>query len=412
MEEQFSSAYRAFRQSAYRNKYEKALLFGGKSFTYGALLVRAEYAYNTFLQMGVEEGEKVALWLPDCPDLLASFYGLSRMGAVGVLIHPACAPREVKKQMEAAGASILLTTAGRYELYRKLMEEMPPSNLILCRPELDMKGKARRAYLEQEWSDEIADRAVLDQMMAENRYSALDTPKGDPSKEAVVLFGTSSFIEAHPISYQAEELDEAIEKFWKNSKAVKTVFIENSFATEGGFLAVHSALSAGKTVLWCEGTMEKMRKFKPDFLVATEEFFWAFRQQVAPWKMKWTNLQGGMQIGKELTDLMQKFATRTIKECGGQGALERCPVSLKVEAQELFYVGDFGVRLADVEKELETLPSVAACRISAENGGLRLRLIPSGKESAGQTGKSIAMCCRREMNPKHLPKTVEFCAKL
>ena len=57
MDEHFSSAYRSFRLSAYRNKYEKALLFGGKSFTFGALLVRAEYAYNTFLQMGVEEGD-------------------------------------------------------------------------------------------------------------------------------------------------------------------------------------------------------------------------------------------------------------------------------------------------------------------------------------------------------------------
>ena len=412
MEEHLSSAYRAFRQSAYRNKYEKALLFGGKNFTYGALLVRAEYAYNTFLQMGVEEGDRVALWLPDCPDLLASFYGLSRMGAVGVLIHPASSPCEVQKQMEKAGADILLTTAGRYELYRKLVRELPQSNLILCRPELDMKGKARRAYLEKEWGNDIEDRAVLDQMMAENRYSALETPKGDPSEQAVVLFGTSSFIEAHPISYLAEELDETANQFWKNTKAVKTVYVENSFATEGGFLAVHSALAAGKTVLWCDGTMEQMRKFKPDFLVATEEFFWALRQQTAPWKMKWTNLQGGIQIGKELTDLMQKFASRTMQECGGRGALEACPVALKVQQQSLYYVGDFGVRLSDMEQKLATLPSITACRVSAEGGGLRLRLVPSGKEPAGKMGKSIALCCRREMNPRHLPKFVDSCAKL
>lgn len=412
MEEQFSSAYRAFRRSAYRNKYEKALIFGGKTFTFGALLVRAEYAYNTFLQMGLEEGDRVALWLPDCPDLLASFYGLSRMGAIGVLIHPACSPREVKKQMETAGADILLTTAGRYELYRKLMEEIPQSNLILCRPELDMKGKERREYLEKEWGNDIEDRAVLDQMMAENRYSALETPKGDPAQQAVVLYGTSSFIEAHPISYRAEELDEKASDFWKNTKAVKVVFVENSFTTEGGFLAVHSALSAGKTVLWCDGTMEQMRKYKPDFLVATEEFFWAFRQQNTPWKMKWSNLQGGFQIGKEPTELMQKFAARMMHECGGQGALEGCPVALKVQQQELCYVGDFGVRISDMEKELANLPSIAACRVSEENGKLRLRLIPSGKESAGKMGKSIALCCRREMNPRHLPKTVEFCSKL
>lgn len=412
MEEQFSSAYRAFRRSAYRNKYEKALLFGGKSFTYGALLVRAEYAYNTFAQMGVEEGDRVALWLPDCPDLLASFYGLARMGAVGVLIHPDCSPREVRKQMEAVGAQVLLTTAGRYELYRKLAEELPQSNLILCRPELDMKGKAKSEYLDKEWSNDIADRAVLDRMMAQNRYNALETPKGDAEQPAVVLFGTSSFIKAHPIEYHTEELEEMIESFYAGKDDIKVIYVQNSFATEGGFLAVHSALAAGKTLLWCEGTMENMRKFKPDFLAATEEFFWALRQQNEPWKMRWKNLRGGFQIGKELTDLMQKFASRTICECGGSGALEPCPAALKTEQQGLLYVGDFGVRLADMEEELATLPSVSACRVCEEGGGLRLRLVPSGKEPAGKMAKSIAACCRREMNPRHLPKSVEFCAKL
>ena len=139
-EEKFSSAYRAFRASAYRNKYKNALLFGGKIVTFGALLVRAEYAYNTFCQMGIEAGEKVALWLPDCPDLLASFYGLSRLGAAAVLIHPESSPREAENQMKAAGAEILLATAGRYERYRRRYGELPQSNLVLCRPELDMMG--------------------------------------------------------------------------------------------------------------------------------------------------------------------------------------------------------------------------------------------------------------------------------
>ena len=410
MEEKNISAYRSFRIGAYRNKYEKALLFGGKSFTFGALMVRAEYAYNTFRQMGIEAGARVCLWLPDCPDLLASFYGLSRLGAVGVLAHPDCSPREVKKQMEAAGATVLLTTAGRYARYCKRQEPLPQSDLILCRPERDMKGVARSIYLQKERLEAAEDEGyLLDRMMAENRYSSLEKPAAE---DAVILFGTSCFLNANPITYQAEELAETIGQFWRHKEGVQTVYVENSFATEGGFLAVHSALSAGKTVVWSVGEpLPMLQKIRPDFLVATEEFFWLFRQNTAQFKGKWTNLSGGYQIGKKLTPLMEKFASRAMAECGGAGVLGGPPIPLKVRREDLYFMRDFGVRLGDMEQELSRLKGVAACRC-LEEGGIRLLLVPDGKESAGRLGRSIALCCKQEMNRFHLPNSVEFCAKL
>ncbi len=409
MEEKSCSAYRSFRVQAYRNKYEKALLFGGKSFTFGALLVRAEYAYNTFCQMGISPGERVALWLPDCPDLLASFYGLSRLGAVGVLIHPVSTPREVKNQMEAAKAHILITTAGRYERYSQAIGDLPQSALILCRPELDMKGAEKRLYLEKEQPQEGEnDRAVLDRLMAENTYSALETPAGDREELAVMLFGSSGFSTACPITYLPEELEQTGELFWRHKEAVKSIYVGLSFTTEGGFLAVHSALCAGKTVLWSVGAPEGLlKKKKPDFLVGTEEFFWSYRQNALSYG-RWPNLKGGYQIGRELTPLMEKFATRIMCEQGGEGALAPCPVPLKLRREELCFIGDFGVRLKDMEKELCRLPGIRACRAIEENGAIRLQLVPSGKEPVGKLAKSIAACCRQEMNPRHLPKGVEF----
>lgn len=412
MEELKCSAYRSFRVQAYRNKYEKALFFGGKSFTFGALLVRAEYAYNTFCQMGIRPAERVALWLPDCPDLLASFYGLSRLGAVGVLIHPICSPREVKNQMEAAGAHILITTAGCYERYSERIGDLPQSALILCRPELDMKGSEKRLYLEQERPEEKEERAFLDRMMVENTYNALETPAGDREELAVMLFGTSSFSTVTPITYLPEELEQTGELFWRHKEAVRSVYVGLSFATEGGFLAVHSALCAGKTVLWSVGDpLPLLKKKKPDFLVGTEEFFWTYRQTALSLG-RWPNLKGGYQLGRELTPLMEKFASRVMAEQGGEGVLAPAPVPLKVRREPLCFIGDYGVRLADVEKELACLPGIRACRAVEEQGAIRLRMVPSGKESVGKLAKSIAACCRQEMNPRHLPKGVEFCTSV
>ena len=146
MEQNKGSAYRQFRETAYRKRYEPALLFGGYSWSYGRLIERIEQAYNTFRQMGVEQGERVCLWLPSCPDLLCAFYGLSRLGAVPVLAHGQCSPSEIARLTRETEASRLMTTADRYERYCRLHRPLGASKISLCRPERDMKGKALAAY--------------------------------------------------------------------------------------------------------------------------------------------------------------------------------------------------------------------------------------------------------------------------
>ncbi|MBQ8895036.1 MAG: acyl--CoA ligase [Clostridia bacterium] len=409
-----NSAYRDFRICAYRNKYEPALIFGGKTLSFGMLLSRAEYAYNTFCQMGIDPGDRVCLWLPNCPDLLASFYGLSRLGAIAVLIHPSDTPREVRRQMRSADAGLLITTPGRYDDFCREGEPLLPGQVVLCRPESDMKGPDRRVYLAAERPEEEEVKGyLLEDLMAENRYNALETPFGDKDQAAVVLSGTTGFIRPNFILYLPEELTDTVAEFWRRREPVHTVYVENSFATEGGFLAAHGALSTGRTLIWSVGEpYELLKKRKPDLLIATEEFFWEFRQRTEFFGKKWENLQGGIQLGKELTPLMEKFAGRAIAAVGGMGGLCGSPVPLKVRREELYFVKDFGVRLADMEQELSRLSGIAKCKCTADGGGIRLRVLPDGKEPVSTLGRALVTCCKREMNPLHLPRSVEFCSVL
>ncbi len=411
-ENQFGSVYKAFRKTAYRLKYDSALRFGRRDLTYGALLARAEYAYNTFCQMGIEPGQRVCIWLPNCPDLLTSFYGLSRLGAIPVLAHPVSSARELFLQMKTTDADILITTADRYRDYCCHFAPLPTGALILCKPESDLAGKEKAEFLREQRNVETEDPLAhaLEDLMNENRYRAGDLPFEDGEQCAVVLFGTSSFLQARSICYGNEELQDTAETFWHRRERVQTVYIEHSFATEGGFLAAHGALCAGKTVLWSGGDpFPLLKKYRPDFLVATEELFWRIRQQGHYFKEKWKNLQGGIQMGKPITPLMEKFTAYAFEEIGGKGLLSASPVPLKTQKEPLCFVGDFGVRPADVEQEISRLSGVAKCQCLAEENGLRLKILPDGRDAARQVGRSIVSCCRREMNPRHLPKKIEFC---
>ena len=412
MEQERNTAYRDLRVTAYRKKYEPALSFGGKTLTYGVLLNRVEYAYNTFCQMGVSAGDRVCLWLPNCPDLLAGYYALSRLGAVAVLSHPGDLPREVRRQMDAAGAALLITTADRYERYCRDRDPLPPGQVVLCKPESDMKGAERRRYRESLSETEERNEQQMDELLRENSYTAMDIPYSG-EQEAVLLCGTSSFRSVRFVSYFPEELADTAALFWRRKDGVGVVYVENSFATEGGFLAAHSVLVAGKTLLWSVGEPYKMlKKKKPDFLVATEEFFWEFRKRASFFGTKWKNLQGGYQIGKALTPLMEKFASKAMASCGGVGVLSGSPVPLKVRKEDLYFVKDYGIRTTDLEEELSALAGIRKCRCIAENGGLRLRVLPDGTASVSGLGRAMVVCCKKEMNPLHLPKSVEFCSSL
>ena len=403
-----SSAYRSFRSTAYRKKYDIALYFGLRPFSFGDLLSRSEYAYNSFRQMGIEKGDRVLLWLPDCPDLLAAFYGLSRLGAVAVLSHPAGMPCEVQNQLEATGSKLLMTTSFRYRRYLEQAGAFPESRLILCRPERDMKRADRKVFLAEE-PPFPAEAYDFEALLKTNRYNANETPAGE-AEPGVILFGGSSVLRCTPAAYSTEELERAGAEFYGNVPAWETVFVENAFASEGGFLAVHTALCRGKTLLWSVGDpLPLLKKKRPDYLAATEEFFWELRQNVDTFR-QWTNLSGGLQIGKPLTPLMRKFAAKAFARMGGGGALEEAPVSFKTQAEELYQVKDYGLYLADAEAVLSALPGIAACRCEIGEEGLRLRLQPDGTVNAAQLVGAVLAFCREELRPGLTPEKVEFTA--
>ncbi|MBQ7935661.1 MAG: hypothetical protein IJ333_04865, partial [Clostridia bacterium] len=228
-----------------------------------------------------------------------------------------------------------------------------------------------------------------------------------------ILFGSSGFLSCEPVSYLSGELEETVEIFDCRRERIQTVFVENSFASEGGFLAVHSALCRGITVLWSVGDpLPYLAKKMPDYLVGTEEFFWELRQKTDLFKGNWVNLLGGIQIGKDRTPLMSKFAAKAFLETGGKGALLNAPIPLKVQKEELYFVKDFGVRLADMERAISSLPGVAACQCIGEGSGIRLRLQPAGNTDAAALGRKVLAYCREEMNEFHVPEKLEFSANI
>lgn len=87
-----------------------ALIFEGKSFTYKELDKLANCVANGLQGLGIERGERVALFLPNIPEFVISYLGILKIGAVAVSLNVMLKSDEVKFILNDCSAKALITT--------------------------------------------------------------------------------------------------------------------------------------------------------------------------------------------------------------------------------------------------------------------------------------------------------------
>ena len=72
-----------------------AITFMGKGATFTSLLRQIRLTARAFAAIGIQEGDKVTLCMPNCPQIVLCFYALNRIGAIATLIHPLSSVGEI-----------------------------------------------------------------------------------------------------------------------------------------------------------------------------------------------------------------------------------------------------------------------------------------------------------------------------
>lgn len=85
-----------------------ALEFFGAETSYAQLAEQIDRAAEGLRQLGVRAGDPVAIVLPNCPQHIAAFYAILRLGAIVVEHNPLYTPRELRHQFEDHGAKFAI----------------------------------------------------------------------------------------------------------------------------------------------------------------------------------------------------------------------------------------------------------------------------------------------------------------
>jgi long-chain acyl-CoA synthetase len=101
-------------QTAERFPERVATIFFGARLSYRTLNQAANRFAHALLNLGLMQGDRIALMLPNCPQFLIAFYGALKAGAMVTAVNPLYTPRELEYQLNDAEVETLVTLSKFY----------------------------------------------------------------------------------------------------------------------------------------------------------------------------------------------------------------------------------------------------------------------------------------------------------
>ncbi|HYG21303.1 MAG TPA: long-chain fatty acid--CoA ligase [Verrucomicrobiae bacterium] len=121
----------AFADSASKHAEKTALYWGERSYTYAELWSQTLFAAGILSQQfSVQPGDRVALWLKNCPEFISSLFGVLHAGAVVVPINNFLKPDEVSHILNDAGIDVLITDSELGRLLPALQQQRPTLQMM------------------------------------------------------------------------------------------------------------------------------------------------------------------------------------------------------------------------------------------------------------------------------------------
>jgi long-chain acyl-CoA synthetase len=114
----------AFAQSARNDPAKTALFWGDVRFSYGQFWEQTRLvAEQLQTRLGVRRGDRVGLWLRNCPEFVPALFGIWQAGAVAVPINSFFKPAEVLFILADAGIEAVILDESMKEGFAKVVEE-------------------------------------------------------------------------------------------------------------------------------------------------------------------------------------------------------------------------------------------------------------------------------------------------
>lgn len=101
--------YHFLDESAKRYSEHVALSFMGRNIKYRGLSELVDRFAMGLANLGIKKGDRVSLFLPNCPQCIIAYYGALKIGAIVVQTNPLYVERELEHQLNDSDSETIVT---------------------------------------------------------------------------------------------------------------------------------------------------------------------------------------------------------------------------------------------------------------------------------------------------------------
>ena len=185
------SLYRLIEGANTRFADNTAITFVGRQLSYRELKQQIDRLAGALYGLGVRKGTRVALMLPNCPQMVMSYYAVLRLGGVVVNVSPLYVEREIEHQLNDAGAEYIIVLDLLFPRVKNVRAQTPLKKVIITRIPEYLPAKLKLLFsvvlkLKGEAPDKKAETQVdyFSELLAD---SSAETPEIDVGPEDLAL---------------------------------------------------------------------------------------------------------------------------------------------------------------------------------------------------------------------------------
>ena len=121
--------------------------FMGKSTTYKAMLREIQRCAKALRTIGVREGDKVTIAMPNCPQAIYMFYAVNLIGGICNMIHPLSAEKEIEFYLNESESVTAITLDQFYHKFEHIRENTKVVNIIIASVKDALSKPVRAGYM-------------------------------------------------------------------------------------------------------------------------------------------------------------------------------------------------------------------------------------------------------------------------